>query len=108
MTENDQKRPKMKQIERLKQNILTCIAIDLNENGMQISEETMATIELDMVEGASQRSLEAVRDWFNSKNIAQLPKEEQERYISAVINLLLLVATNDVEGLVKDWILSDM
>ena len=98
----------MKEKERLEQNILTCISIDLNENGMQISEETMATIELDMVDGASQRSLEAVRDWFNSKNIAQLSKEEQGRYIGAVVNLLLLIATNDVEGLVKDWILSDM
>lgn len=98
----------MKEIERLKQNILTCIAIDLNENGMQISEDTMATIELDMVEGASQRSLEAVRDWFNGKNIAQLPKEDRGRYIGAAVNLLLLVATNDVEGLVKEWILSDM
>ena len=98
----------MKGIERLKQNILTCIAIDLNDNGMQISEDTMATIELDMVEGASQRSLEAVRDWFNGKNIAQLPKEDREMYIGAVLNLLLLVATNDVEGLLKDWILSDM
>ena len=98
----------MKEKERLKQNILTCIAIDLNENGMQISEDTMATIELDMVEGASQRSLEAVRDWFNSKNIAQLPKEDQARYVGAAVNLLLLIATNNVEGLVKDWILSDM
>ena len=98
----------MKDKEILENNILTCISIDLNENGMQISEDTMATIELDMVEGASQRSLEAVQDWFNSKNIAQLPKEEQGRYIGAVVNLLLLVATNDVEGLVKDWILSDM
>lgn len=98
----------MKEIERLKQNIPASIAVDMNENGMQISEDTMAIIELDMVIDASQRSLEAVRDWFNSKNIAQLPKEEQRRYIGAVVNLLLLVATNDVEGLVKDWILSDL
>ena len=98
----------MKGIERLKQNILTCISIDMNENGMQISEDTMATIELDMVIGASQRSLEAVRDWFNGKNITQLPKDEQARYIGAAVNLLLLIASNDVEGLVKDWILSDM
>ena len=98
----------MKDKEILENNILTCISIDMNENGMQISEETMATIELDMVVGASQRSLEAVRDWFNSKNIAQLPKEDQVRYVGAVVNLLLLIASNDVEGLVKDWILSDM
>ena len=98
----------MKDKEILENNILTCISIDMNENGMQISEDTLATIELDMVIGASQRSLEAVRDWFNGKNIAQLPEEEQARYIGAAVNLLLLVATNDVEGLVKDWILSDM
>ena len=98
----------MKEIERLEQNIPASIAIDMNENGMQISEDTMAIIELDMVIDASQRSLEAVRDWFNSKNIAQLPKEEQRRYIGAVVNLLLLIATNDVEGLVKDWILPDL
>lgn len=94
--------------ERLEKNIPASISIDMNENGMQISEDTIAIIELDMVVGASQRSLEAVRDWFNGKNIAQLPKEEQGRYIGAVVNLLLLIASNDVEGLVKDWILSDM
>lgn len=93
---------------RLEQTIATRIAIDMNENGMKISEDTMATIELDMVIGALQSSLEAVRDWFNSKNIAQLPEKEQRRYIGAAANLLLLIATNDVEGLVKDWILSDM
>lgn len=98
----------MKEIERLEQNIPASIAIDMNENGMQISEDTMAIIELDMVIGASQSSLYAVRDWFNGKNIAQLPQEEQRRYIGAVVNLLLLIATNDVEGLVKDWILSDL
>ena len=98
----------MKEIERLEQNIPASIAVDMNENGMQISEDTMAIIELDMVIDASQRSLEAVRDWFNVKNIAQLPQEEQRRYIGAVVNLLLLIATNDVEGLVKDWILSDL
>ena len=98
----------MKDKEILENNILTCISIDMNENGMKISEDTMAIIELDMAVDASQRSLEAVRDWFNSKNIAQLPKEEQARYIGAAVNLLLLIATNDVEGLVKDWILSDM
>lgn len=98
----------MRERERLEQTIPTRIAIDMNENGMQISEDTMATIELDMVIGASQRSLEAVRDWFNSKNIAQLPEKEQRRYVGAVVNLLLLVATNDVEGLVKDWVLSGM
>ncbi len=98
----------MEERERLEQTIPTRIAIDMNENGMQISEDTMATIELDMVIGASQRSLEAIRDWFNSKNIAQLPEEEQRRNVGAVVNLLFLVATNDVERLVKDWILSDM
>lgn len=98
----------MEERERLEHTIPTRIAIDMNENGMKISEDTMATIELDMVIGASQRSLYAIRDWFNSKNIAQLPEEEQRRYVGAVVNLLLLVATNDVERLVKDWVLSGM
>lgn len=98
----------MRERERLEQTIPTRIAIDMNENGMKISEDTMATIALDMVIGASQRSLEAVRDWFNSKNIAQLPEKEQRRYVGAVVNLLLLVATNDVEGLVKDWVLNGL
>lgn len=94
--------------ERLEYIISTRLAIDMNENGMKISEDTMATIALDMVIGASQRSLEAVRDWFNSKNIAQLPEKEQRRYVGAVVNLLLLIATNDMEGLVKNWVLSDL
>lgn len=98
----------MEERERLEQTIPTRIAIDMNENGMKISEDTMATIELDMVIGASQRSLEAIRDWFNSKNIAQLPEKEQRRYVGEVVNLLLLVATNDVEGLVKDWVLNGL
>lgn len=94
--------------ERLEYIISTRLAIDMKENGMKISEDTMATIALDMVIGASQRSLEAVRDWFNNKNIAQLPEEDQGRYIGAAVNLLLLIATNDVEGLVRNWVLSDL
>lgn len=92
----------------IKDLIVSRITTDMNENGMQISEETMATIELDMVVGASQRSLEAVRDWFNRKNVANLPEKEQEKYVGAVVNLLYLIATNDVEGLVRLWVLSDM
>lgn len=95
----------MKQIENL---IASRVADDMNENGMKISEDTMATIELDMVIGASQSSLEAVRDWFNGKNIAKLPEEQQGRYIGAAVNLLLLIATNDVTGLVKNWVLSGL
>ena len=92
----------------IKDLIVSRIITDMNENGMQISEETMATIELDMVAGASQRSLDAVRDWFNSKNVAKFPKKEQEKYVGAVVNLMYLIATNDVEGLVRLWVLSDM
>lgn len=92
----------------IKDLIVSCITTDMNENGMKISEDTMATIELDMVIGASQRSLEAVRDWFNRKNVAKLSEKEQMKYVGAVVNLLYLIATNDVEGLVKSWILSGM
>lgn len=92
----------------IKNLIVSRITTDMNENGMQISEETMAIIGSDMVAGASQRSLGAVRNWFNSKDVAKLPEKEQEKYVGAVVNLLYLIATNDVEGLVKNWILSDM
>lgn len=94
--------------ENIKDLIVSHITTDMNENGMQISEETMAIIGSDMVAGASQRSLEAVRDWFNGKNVANLPEREQEKYVGAVVNLMYLIATNDTEGLVKDWILSGM
>lgn len=43
--------------ERLKNIIATRLFIDMNENGMQISEDTLATIELDMFDGVSRGSL---------------------------------------------------
>lgn len=95
----------MKQIEHI---IASLVATDMNENGMQISESTMEDIYLNMVTGASQSSLEAVRDWFNGKNIAKMPENQQGKYVGAVVNLFTLIATNDTEGLVKNWILSDM
>lgn len=95
----------MKQIEHI---IASLVAADMNENGMQISESTMEDIYLNMVTGASQSSLVAVRDWFNGKNIAKMPENQQGKYVGAVVNLFTLIATNDTEGLVKNWILSDM
>lgn len=94
--------------ERLRDIIATRLSIDMNDNGMQISEDTMAILTFDSVTGASQGGIEVVRDWFNSKNVALLPEKEQRRYIGAAANLLLLIATNDVEGLVRLWVLSDM
>lgn len=92
----------------IKDLIVSRITTDMNENGMQISEETMAIIDSDMVIGASQRSLGAVRDWFNSKNVAKLSEKEQMKYVGAVVNLLYLIATNDVESLVKNWVLNGL
>lgn len=88
--------------------ILKRVAYDINHNGMKISEDTMLSLVLYMYPGASFSSLEAVRDWFNSKNVAQLPEKEQERYIGAVVNLFTLIATNDVENLVKNWVLAGL
>lgn len=68
----------------------------------------MAIIGSDMVVGASQRSLDSVRDWFNGKNIAKMPEDKQGKYVGAVVNLFTLIATNDTEALVRNWILSDM
>lgn len=59
----------------IKDLIVSRIITDMNENGMQISEETMAIIGSDMVAGASQRSLDAVRDWFNRKKRCQITRK---------------------------------
>ena len=84
------------------------VSADMNENGMKISDTTLSVLELNSAIGASQHALEAVRDWFNGKDVANMPLKRQERYIGAVVNLFVLIAQNDVEGLVKNWILDDM
>lgn len=94
--------------EKIFNTILECMTADMNENGMKISEDTMATIGLVQVTEASQSSLEAVRDWFNGKNIAAMPEKDQKRYVGATVNLLTLIASNDVEGIVENWVLSGM
>lgn len=84
------------------------VSADMNENHMKISDTTMGVLAFNSVVGASQHALEAVRDWFNGKDVASMPLKRQERYIGAVVNLFVLIAKNDVEGLVKNWILDDM
>lgn len=84
------------------------VTADMNENGMKISSTTMAMLELNSVAGASQRALEAVRDWFNRQDVASMSIKRQGRYIGAVVNLFVLIAKNDTEGLVKNWVLDDM
>ena len=58
--------------------------------------------------GSSQGAIEAVRDWFNSKDVAAMPEKAQEKYVGTVANLFTLIASNDIEGLVKNWVLCDM
>ncbi len=87
--------------------VISHITNDMN-NDMKISETTMAAITLNAVTVSSQGAIEAVRDWFNSKNVAAMPERTQEKYIGAVANLFTLIASNDIEGLVKNWVLCDM
>lgn len=87
--------------------VINHVTNDMN-NDMKISGTTMAAIALNAAVGCSQRALEAVRDWFNSKDISAMPEKAQEKNVGAVVNLLTLIASNDIEGLVEKWVLSDM
>lgn len=87
--------------------VINHVTNDMN-NDMKISETTMAAIALNAAVGCSQRALEAVRDWFNSKDISAMSEKAQEKNVGAVVNLLTLIASNDIEGLVEKWVLSDM
>lgn len=84
------------------------VAADMNENDMKISEDTMAVLALNSKPGTSQGALDAVRDWFNGKSISKMPYSQQQRYVGAAVNILTLVAKNDMEELVKNWVLVDM
>ena len=87
--------------------VIIHITNDMN-NDMKISETTMAALALNAAIGSSQGAIEAVRDWFNSKDVAAMPEKAQEKYVGTVANLFTLIASNDIEGLVKNWVLCDM
>lgn len=95
-----------KEIEEIVSNKLTN---DLNFNEMQIRHETITDITNAC--GTLQPciiAMQPVVDWFNSKKLWTKLRREQEPYVGVLLNLIVLLAANDIAGLTKNWVLSDM
>lgn len=80
---------------------------DLNENGGKL-EYTRAYLELNAKTGASMGAMERVIECFNAKNVGGMTQEKAGRHIGAATNLLCLLAENDIETLVKNWVLDGL
>ena len=95
-----------KEIEEIVSNKLTN---DLNFNEMQIRQETITDITNEC--GTIQPciiAMQPVVDWFNSKKLWTKLRREQEPYVGVLVNLIALLAANDIAGLTQNWVLSDM
>ena len=95
-----------KEIEEIVSNKLTN---DLNFNGMQIRHETITDITNEC--GTIQPciiAMQLVVDWFNSKKLGTKLRREQEPYVAVLVNLIALLAANDIAGLTQNWVLCDM
>ena len=95
-----------KEIEEIVYNKLTN---DLNFNEMQIRHETIMDIANEC--GTIQPfiiAMQPVVDWFNSKKLETKLRREQEPYVGVLLNLIALLAANDIAGLTQNWVLSDM
>ena len=85
------------------------LANDLNFNEMQIRHETITDIANKC--GTIQPciiAMQPVVDWFNSKKLVTKLRREQEPYVGVLLNLIALLAANDIAGLTQNWVLSDM
>lgn len=82
---------------------------DLNWNEMQIRQETITDIVNEC--GTLQPciiAMQPVVEWFNSHKLENKPLEKQKPYVGVLINLVSLLAANDIAGMMKNWVLSDM
>lgn len=91
--------------------VLVCkkLANDLNFNEMQIRQETITDITNEC--GTLQPciiAMQPVVDWFNSHKLENEPLEKQKPYVGVLINLIMLLAANDIAGMMQNWVLSDM
>lgn len=91
--------------------VLVCkkLANDLNWNEMQIRQETITDITNEC--GTLQPciiAMQPVVDCFNSHKLENKSRGEQEPYVGVLINLIWLLAANDIAGMMQNWVLSDM
>lgn len=95
--------------EEIKELVCKKLANDLNYNEMQIRQETITDIVNEC--GTLQPciiAMQPVVEWFNSHKLEDKPLEKQKPYVGVLINLIALLAANDIAGMMKNWVLSDM
>ena len=95
--------------EEIKELVCKKLGNDLNWNEMQIRHETITDIINEC--GTLQPcilAMQPVIDWFNSHKLENKPLEKQKPYVGVLINLIWLLAANDIAGLTQNWVLSDM
>ena len=95
--------------EEIEEIVSNKLANDLNFNEMQIRHETITDITNEC--GTIQPciiAMQPVVDWFNSKKLVTKLRREQEPYVGVLLNLIALLAANDIAGLMQNCVLSDM
>ena len=95
--------------EEIKDLVCKKLSNDLNFNEMQIRQETITDITNAC--GTLQPciiAMQPVVDWFNSHKLENEPLEKQKPYVGVLINLILLLAANDIAGMMQNWVLNDM
>lgn len=95
--------------EEIKELVCKKLANDLNYNEMQIRQETITDIVNEC--GTLQPciiAMQPVIEWFNSHKLEDKPLEKQKPYVGVLINLIALLAANDIATMMKNWVLSDM
>lgn len=95
--------------EEIRELVCKKLANDLNFNEMQIRQETITDITNEC--GTLQPciiAMQPVVDWFNSHKLKNKSLEKQKPYVGVLINLIMLLAANDIAGMMQNWVLSDM
>lgn len=95
--------------EEIKKLVCKKLANDLNYNEMQIRQETITDIVNEC--GTLQPcilAMQPVVEWFNSHKLEDKPQEKQKPYVGVLINLIMLLAANDIATMMQNWVLSDM
>ena len=95
--------------EEIKELVCKKLGNDLNWNEMQIRQETITDITNEC--GTLQPciiAMQPVVDLFNSHKLENKPLEKQKSYVGVLINLIWLLAANDIAGMMQNWVLSDM
>lgn len=95
--------------QEIKELVCNKLVNDLNYNEMQIRQETITDIVNEC--GTLQPciiAMQPVVEWFNSHKLEDKTLEKQKPYVGVLINLIWLLAANDIATMMQNWVLSDM